>query len=60
MVFPLFLVLVARFRRQRVVMPAIGLVTLASFLLGLVLLPRWPEATFHLLPTRVWGSGSGR
>lgn len=57
-VFPLFLVLVARFAARRVV-PAIGLVTLASFLLGLVLLPRWPEATFYLLPTRVWELGLG-
>ncbi|MBT8408027.1 MAG: acyltransferase [Alphaproteobacteria bacterium] len=49
---PLFLVLLARFRRSLVGL--LGLIAAASFLACIALTARMPEATFFLFPFRMW------
>ena len=56
--FPLLLMIVARFLGRRFVL-WIGLMTVTSLALCLVLTPRMPSVSFFLLPTRVWELGVG-
>lgn len=52
-VFPVILLLVMRFFRQRVVQ-AMLLIIFVSFLLSLYAVTRKPTFTFYMLPTRAW------
>jgi len=53
LLFPLFVMLVYRANRATTgVMLAAA--ALASFLLNVLMLPRWPAATFYMLPPRAW------
>ncbi|MDB5678126.1 acyltransferase family protein [Sphingomonas bacterium] len=56
LIFPLFLMIAARFR---VVRPAIVLVVVLSFALCVIGTTRAPIATFYLLPGRAWELGLG-
>jgi peptidoglycan/LPS O-acetylase OafA/YrhL len=53
------LLLVLRRVDRRATMPAMAVMTLASFALSIVLTDRNPSAAFYLLPTRAWELGIG-
>lgn len=58
LVFPIFLLAVHHWARHLMV-PALGLMVLGSFLLGWWATGWKPVASFYLLPTRLWELGAG-
>jgi len=56
--FPILLALTHRVSRRAVV-PLLWLVTLASLAAAILLTPRYPEASFYLLPMRAWELSAG-
>lgn len=56
--FPLFLFLVLRFQRARLIL-IFSILSLCSFLLFIFASKIYSSATFYLLPTRAWELGAG-
>ena len=57
-VIPLLLVLVFRLRRNAV-LPAVLIISVASFLLSWIALASYPAFVFYMLPARAWELGIG-
>jgi len=61
LLYPILLMLVARVlgARRQIFQALLWLMGITSFILALVLVRRYPEANFFLLPTRVWEMVTG-
>ncbi|MCA9093158.1 MAG: acyltransferase [Planctomycetaceae bacterium] len=53
LILPGLLLLIARFKRN-LVLPALWLVTIGSFAVGVATTYTYPDAAFYLLPSRAW------
>lgn len=58
LIFPIILIALFRFARQRVLAAIVG-VSIVSLLLSILGVQLYPSMTFYMLPTRAWELGAG-